>query len=453
MSQIRKGHTYGASSPDNQVTHTNLNAHVDDAILLPGAITEQTPLTTTASDDQVLVSDTDAAWALKKVTLANLLPDGNVTAAKSAEANRQSVHQYAAGALTAGVYAVTLSPAATAYTTGMVVRFKASAANTGAVNIDVNSLGQKDLFTRAGGELAANDILANAIVTCVYDGGQFQVLEVLATGAITGPQLAASAAAVIGSSRNLVIAYLSPHVVTVDADEVLLKDASNKPFLGTSLSIQMDIENGVFLNGLETGGTESASHWYYLWLIGNGTLVRSVLEDAGADPAAAPAGPDLSGGGFAGYTYKALIGAIRNDGSSNFVQFLQHDRTVWVNDTVLFVDKGAAVADTYESYQAGGGGSDVDLRTLIPPNAKRLRGSLGYTSTTGTGEGMAIAADGNGLGAVLSHGSKSGNGTPFVGYNQASSFEIPLKEAQKFYWKAINNSASQRGVNVSGYTI
>jgi len=79
MSQLQKGTTYADTSPDNQVTYANLNALVDDAILLPGAITAQTPLTTTAGGDRVLVADASAADGLTAVTLANLLPPEVIT--------------------------------------------------------------------------------------------------------------------------------------------------------------------------------------------------------------------------------------------------------------------------------------------------------------------------------------------------------------------------------------
>ena len=79
MPQIQKGTTYADVSPDNLVTSANLNAHVDDAILLAGAITGQTPLTTTAGGDRVLVADASLADALSAVTLANLLPPEAIT--------------------------------------------------------------------------------------------------------------------------------------------------------------------------------------------------------------------------------------------------------------------------------------------------------------------------------------------------------------------------------------
>jgi hypothetical protein len=75
MAQLQKGTDYTATSPAGYVTVANLNAHVDSAVLLAGAITEQIAIgAATAADDLVLVSDTSASGALRKVALSNLLP-------------------------------------------------------------------------------------------------------------------------------------------------------------------------------------------------------------------------------------------------------------------------------------------------------------------------------------------------------------------------------------------
>lgn len=56
-----------------------------------------------------------------------------------------------AGASATGndTYVVTMTPALTAYTTGMRISFKADVANTGACSINVNALGAKDIKTTA----------------------------------------------------------------------------------------------------------------------------------------------------------------------------------------------------------------------------------------------------------------------------------------------------------------
>jgi len=70
MAQLQKGTTYTTGST---VTAANLNSHVSAAILLDGAVSDQTALgVSPASDDVVLISDTDAA-TLKSATTTELL--------------------------------------------------------------------------------------------------------------------------------------------------------------------------------------------------------------------------------------------------------------------------------------------------------------------------------------------------------------------------------------------
>lgn len=82
MAQIQKGTTYGTTSPSNLVSATNLNDHVDDAVLLPGAITDQTAKTVVADADSLLLHSS-ADVALRKTTIAQLLSSprsiGNTT--------------------------------------------------------------------------------------------------------------------------------------------------------------------------------------------------------------------------------------------------------------------------------------------------------------------------------------------------------------------------------------
>lgn len=71
---------------------------------------------------------------------------------------------------------LTLSPIPTAYTAGMIINFKAIASNTGAVSINVNGLGSKQLFKNIVDSLEANDIEPNQMTAIIYDGFNFQFL-------------------------------------------------------------------------------------------------------------------------------------------------------------------------------------------------------------------------------------------------------------------------------------
>lgn len=84
---------------------------------------------------------------------------------------------YAADTGSTDTYAITLSPAPAAYTTGMVVYFKAATANTGAASLNVNALGAKTIVKRVNTTLDDNDILASMFCAVIYDGTNFVLLN------------------------------------------------------------------------------------------------------------------------------------------------------------------------------------------------------------------------------------------------------------------------------------
>lgn len=74
--------------------------------------------------------------------------------------------------------AVTLAPAAAAYTKFMSLQVKVAATNTGSVTINVNGLGPKSINRADGSTLRANDLIVGAIARIVYDGVSFQLQNV-----------------------------------------------------------------------------------------------------------------------------------------------------------------------------------------------------------------------------------------------------------------------------------
>lgn len=91
-------------------------------------------------------------------------------------------YDYAADAGGTDAYAITVTPAPTAYVTGQVFRFKANTANTGTATLNVNSLGAKTIkkpAASAPADLATGDIIANQIVEVVYNGTDFVTFSTL----------------------------------------------------------------------------------------------------------------------------------------------------------------------------------------------------------------------------------------------------------------------------------
>jgi hypothetical protein len=71
---------------------------------------------------------------------------------------------------------LTLTPAPTTYTAGMIINFKVAANNSGPVNINVNGLGSKPLFKNVVDSLGSNDMVENQMASIIYDGNRFQFL-------------------------------------------------------------------------------------------------------------------------------------------------------------------------------------------------------------------------------------------------------------------------------------
>jgi len=72
-----------------------------------------------------------------------------------------------------GIAALSMS----ALAAGQTFRFVAAATNTGAVTLNINSIGAKSITKNGTTALTANDILINSAITVIYDGTQFQLLN------------------------------------------------------------------------------------------------------------------------------------------------------------------------------------------------------------------------------------------------------------------------------------
>tara|TARA_R100000152_G_C6778761_1_gene209705 strand:- start:988 stop:2073 length:1086 start_codon:yes stop_codon:yes gene_type:complete len=95
--------------------------------------------------------------------------DGTFKVPVTATNIQSDSHFYAEDTSSNDDYAITLSPAITAYKDGMVVAFKAKTTNTGAASLNVNSVGAKSIFKRKDIPLEDGDIVAGQIVEARYN--------------------------------------------------------------------------------------------------------------------------------------------------------------------------------------------------------------------------------------------------------------------------------------------
>lgn len=164
---------------------------------------------------------------------------------------------------------------------------------------------------------AQGDILYASSATAFARLGAGTAGQYLKTnGAAANPSWAdAPAGGILGAFKNLKIVRTSVTQVTVTADELILEDSSNVKITIRSVSEVAAITTSG-ASGLDTGA-EGSSTWYYIWIIrksSDGTT-DALLSTSSSSPTMP-----------SGYDQKALVGAVRNDGSSNFVNFKQYGR-------------------------------------------------------------------------------------------------------------------------------
>jgi hypothetical protein len=192
---------------------------------------------------------------------------------------------FAADAGGSDTYSATLSPAITAYVTGVHYRFKANTANTGAATINLNTLGAKTIKKPVGGittDLSDNDIRAGQWVEVVYDGTNMQMISQLGNaGSGTGDALVANPLSQFAATTSAQFAGVISDETGVG--KVLLADGGTAGSLivtsnltagsitvlgtGTNTMSDLNVTNSVNVGGLTVvsnivvGGTVTAANF------------------------------------------------------------------------------------------------------------------------------------------------------------------------------------------------
>jgi hypothetical protein len=144
--------------------------HNATSLILPGAAN----ITTAAGDCAIMRSEGSGNWRCVGFMKAN----GNAVILPSDVVRQSGAQIYATTGGTADAITLTATPAVTAYTAGLHLRFVASGDNTIAgVTINVNGLGNKNVTKRGTTALVAADIKSGAVTFVVYDGTQFQLIN------------------------------------------------------------------------------------------------------------------------------------------------------------------------------------------------------------------------------------------------------------------------------------
>lgn len=197
-----------------------------------------------------LTAATPASGELGYDTTNKRLVIGDGTTAGGTKVTMAKDHQnqtYVAGTVGGTGDAITLtnSPVVAAYAVNQRFSFKAGAANTGAVTLNVDSLGAKDVKKMNNGALAAlvaDDIVSGGMYDVMYDGTQFQIKAIAEGPYSSGSKIyldtqEASASAVLDFTSKITSAY-----DVYEFDLIDLRPASD----GQSMQMRTSTDNTNF---------------------------------------------------------------------------------------------------------------------------------------------------------------------------------------------------------------
>ena len=132
----------------------------------------------TFSTFPITPSNSDASTTVKGVTKLSVAPASATAPIALGTNDDRALVGYAADSVGTDAYAITPSPAITAYSTGQVFTFKAGTANTGAATLAVSGLSAIAIKKNVSDALVTGDILANQLVMVEYDGTNMQLISV-----------------------------------------------------------------------------------------------------------------------------------------------------------------------------------------------------------------------------------------------------------------------------------
>lgn len=192
-------------------------------------------------------------------------------------------------------------------------------------------------------------------------------------------------------------------------------------------------------NGLDTGA-EASGTWYNIFVIAkvDGT-VASLLSTSST----APTLPS-------GYTFKRLIGAVRNDGSSDFLDFNQFGTFVKYDEAGTAMEVVAGLhATTF---------TDADCSALVPPISRviRLYSQIQFIDGTTSNEFYFMTRiNGSSVGTPGSFRARTAVLSATLNHRSTEVFHQVVDSSQVFEWKwnATPSGTKKLSIKVEGFTL
>lgn len=353
-------------------------------------------------------------------------------------------------------YAYTSSQTLTASQSGSVINFWGSSASTftlpscsampagGSFLFNNSNAGNTSVtVTRAG----SDSILCGGNATSVVVGPGDNLLLVaippsqwVATGGSAQLPFASTAqrtsGGVVGAMRNASMNVAAASAsATFTADEIVVETALGGGFYRlASFSKTINLAT-TGAGGMDTGAAPT-SGYVALYAIYNATTQASALLATNATSAVAPS---VYGGAYmpAGYTASALVSVWPTNGSGQFVAGVQIDRQVAISAQTVLSSSTTQASVT-----------SLSISSAVPPNARKVSGTIGVSSTSSTpNTSLSLYASNAGVGIQGVNTSVGAAGGNSVGYK-----DLLISVSQTIYYTATSSAGTPSfTATVSGY--
>ena len=222
------------------------------------------------------------------------------------------------------------------YFNGMVIRFRAGNANSGASTINVNSAGVKNLKKADGTDVATGDILTTRDVSFRYDGTNFIKVENVnpATNTIQGISYLPQKITIANNSTD------ANNDIDFSGGNFVFSDFSGQAYVPAMIKrLDANWTAGTNQGGLDTG-TKANSTWYYCYAIYNPTTQASdFLFSASIVTPTLPSG----------FTKLKYIGSILTNSSGNIILFKQVGNYFYFNN-IYDASPSSPSSGAYSNY-------------------------------------------------------------------------------------------------------
>lgn len=200
-----------------------------------------------------------------------------------------------------------------------------------------------------------------------------------------------------GATQELPTGYLYGNALNYISASTVQVEAGAARNIADNFDLRLAANTNAVLsasgvNGLDTG-SEAASTWYYVWVIGDST---------GANPTATLLSLSSTVGGLtfpAGYDRARRVGAVRNDGSSNLLQFNQYVRDSAAR-LIAYDEVERGVLQVLSGYGSLGF-TTVNLGALVPPVTVYPWLNIESDSSSGTTPVVSVRPTGSAVAAPI----------------------------------------------------